>query len=169
MELLLSAKVTPDVDYLLLVYAVQEPCSSLHVRGSFWSLIITQLNWRSIYMPPHFLVRECLYEKKLVPLSGISRSPRSRWYGKSFLFSLCVNMIKRAGSLTEISPLKGEISVSGMNRNPYKHFSPPTKVNFNRGVHAYDIQIQTIMAFVKSITRHKLWKLLRQSKKLHQI
>ena len=28
-------------------------------------------------------------------------------------------MIKRAGSLTEISPLKDEISESGMNKNPY--------------------------------------------------
>ena len=46
-----------------------------------------------------------------------------------------VHMIKRAGSLTENSPLKGEISVSGMNRNPYKPFSP----------------IQTIMA---SVTRY---------------
>ena len=66
----------------------------------------------------------------------------------------CVYMIKRAGSLTEITPLKGEIPVSGMNRNPYKHFSPPNDVNFNRGPHAYGIQIQTIMASVKSITRH---------------
>ena len=31
-------------------------------------------------------------------------------------------MIKRVGSLTEISPLKGEKS-----RNPYKHFSPPAE------------------------------------------
>ena len=38
--------------------------------------------------------------------------------GKSFLFSLCVYMLKRAGSLTEIPPFKGEISLSGMNRNP---------------------------------------------------
>ena len=61
-------------------------------------------------------------------------------------------MIKRAGSLTELSPLKGEISVNGMNRNPYNQFSPPTEVNFNRGAHAYDIRVQTIMASVKSIT-----------------
>ena len=45
-------------------------------------------------------------------------------------------MIKRAGSLTKISPLKGEISVSGKNRNPYKHFSPPAEVKFNSGEHA---------------------------------
>ena len=63
-------------------------------------------------------------------------------------------MSKRAGSLTEISPLKGEISVSGMNRNPYKHFSTPAEVNFDRGAHAYDIRIQTIMASVKSAIRH---------------
>ena len=63
-------------------------------------------------------------------------------------------MIKRAGSLTEISPLKGKISVSEMNRNPYIHFSPPAEVNLNRGAHAYDIRIQTIMASVKSVTRH---------------
>ena len=74
--------------------------------------------------------------KKLVPLSGISRSPGSRLHGKSFLFTLFVYMIKCAGSLTETSPLKGEISVSGMNRNPYKHFSPPAEVKFNRGAHS---------------------------------
>ena len=63
-------------------------------------------------------------------------------------------MIKRAGSRTKISPLKGEISVSGMNRNPHNYFSPPAEVNFNIGAHAYDVRIQTIMASVKSITRH---------------
>ena len=62
-------------------------------------------------------------------------------------------MIKRAGSLTEISHLKFEISVGGMNRNPYKHFSQPTEVNFDKGAHVYDVRIQTIMASVKSIIR----------------
>ena len=73
---------------------------------------------------------------------------------KIFLIFTCVYMIKCAGSLTEISPLKTEISVSGMNRNPYKHFSPPAEVNFNRGAYAYDVRIQTIMASLKSITHH---------------
>ena len=93
--------------------------------------------------------RSCLYEKKHVLLSGISLS-----HGKSFLFSLCVYMTKRTGLLTEISPLKGNISVSGMNRNPYKHFSQPAEVNFNRGAHAHNVRIQTTMTSVKSITRH---------------
>ena len=99
-------------------------------------------------------VRGCLYEKKLIPLSGISRSSGSWWHRKSFLFSFCVYMIKRAGSLTEILPLRGKILVSRMNRNPYKHFSLPAKINFNRGAHAYDVWIQTIMVSIKSITRH---------------
>ena len=46
------------------------------------------------------------------------------------------------------------LSISGMNRNPYKHFIPPAGVNFDRGAHAYDVRIQTIMVSVKSITRH---------------
>ena len=100
-----------------------------------------------------FPFRGCLFEKKLVPLSVISRSPGFRWYGKSFLFSLCVYMIKRADSLIDISPLKGEILVSRMNRNLYKHFSSSAEVNVNWGAHAYDIPIQT-MTSVKSITRH---------------
>ena len=70
------------------------------------------------------------------------------------LFSFCVYMIKRTVSLTEILPLKSEISVSGMNRNPCKHFSLPTEMRFNRGAHAYDIRIQLIMASVRLITRH---------------
>ena len=41
MELLLTTKITPDINnYLLLVHAVQELRSSLHVRRNFWCLII---------------------------------------------------------------------------------------------------------------------------------
>ena len=54
----------------------------------------------------------------------------------------------------DLASLNDEISVSGMNRNPYKHFNLPTELNFNRGAHGYDIRIQTIMTSVKSITRH---------------
>ena len=43
MKLLLTAvKITPEVNnYLLLVHAVQELRSSLHVRRSIWCLIMT--------------------------------------------------------------------------------------------------------------------------------
>ena len=47
MELLLTAKLTPDVDnYLLLVHAVQELRSSLHNRCNFWCLIIFQKEYK---------------------------------------------------------------------------------------------------------------------------
>ena len=51
MELLLTAKITPDVDnYLLLVNTVQALRGSLHVRQNFWCLIIFQKEYKWLLM-----------------------------------------------------------------------------------------------------------------------
>ena len=84
--------------------------------------------------------RGCLYEKKLVPLSGLAHWDLGDMENLSYFYFAF--------------SLKGEISVRGMKRNPYKHFSPNAEVNFNRGAHTYDLRIQTIIASVKSLTRH---------------
>ena len=56
-------------------------------------------------------------------------------------------MIKRAGSQRRDLGKRDE-------ENPYKHVSLPAEVKFNRGAHAYDVRIQTIVEYVKSIRRH---------------
>ena len=40
---LLTAKVTPDLDSLLLVHAVQELHSCMHIRRNFWCLIMAPI------------------------------------------------------------------------------------------------------------------------------
>ena len=42
-----------------------------------------------------------------------------------------------------------------MTKNPYKHVSSPTGVNFHRSAHAYDIRIQPFLFIHKQIyNRH---------------
>ena len=104
------------------------------------------------------LPRGCIYWKKVVPLSGISHSPGSRKIWKIFLiFSLCLYDQMGWFAYRDLGSQRRDLDKRDKQNKhlyPYKHSSSPANVNFNRGVHAYDIRIQTIMPSVNPITRH---------------